>query len=40
MNKPSLKKLFDGTGIKAKRDTVIGQVVHRYGYSQRELWIG
>jgi len=34
--------MFDGTRTKAKRYTVIGQAVHRYGYSQREVadWLG
>lgn len=32
-----LQKLFDGTRTKAQRDAAIGQAVHRYGYSQREV---
>jgi REP element-mobilizing transposase RayT len=42
VSRPPLKKLFDGKLTKAKRDTAIGQAVHRYGYSQREVadWLG
>jgi putative transposase len=42
VSRPSLKKLFDGKRAKATRDTVIGQAVHRHGYSQREVadWLG
>lgn len=42
MSRPPLKKLFDGKHTKVKRDTAIGQAVHRYGYSQREVadWLG
>ncbi|MDR4470828.1 MAG: hypothetical protein MRJ68_21435 [Nitrospira sp.] len=34
--------MFDGKHIKIKRDTAIGQVVHRYEYSQPEVadWLG
>ena len=41
-SRPPLKTLFDGKLTKAKRDTAIGQAVHRYGYSQREVadWLG
>jgi REP element-mobilizing transposase RayT len=37
MSRPPLKKLFEGKRTKAKRDTIIVQAVHRYGYSQREV---
>ena len=37
VGRPQLQKLFNGTLAKAKRDAVIVQAVHRYGYSQREV---
>jgi REP element-mobilizing transposase RayT len=42
VTRPPLKTLFDGTLTKAKRDSAMGQAVHRYGYSQREVadWLG
>lgn len=42
VSRPSLKTLLDRKLTKAKRDTAIGQAVHRYGYSQREVadWLG
>lgn len=42
VGRPQLQQLFDGKLTKAKRNAVIGQAVHRYGYSQREVadWLG
>ena len=37
LSRPKLKKLFDGKLTKTKRDAVIVEAVHRYGYSQREV---
>lgn len=37
VTRPPLKTLFGGKLTKAKRDTVIVQAVHQYGYRQREV---